>query len=57
MQYTISASDLPAGMYDVSVAVVLGDQDSAPTGVGAAMSAMSQISVEGEPASSYLLRS
>ena len=48
-EYVIDKSDLPPGEFQVSVAVVLGDQNSAATGEGDASSASSPITVSGEP--------
>ena len=49
IEYVIDKSDLPPGEFQVSVAVVLGDQNSAATGEGDASSASSPITVPGEP--------
>ena len=48
-EYVIDKSDLPPGEFQVSVAVVLGDQNSAATGEGDASSASSRITIPGEP--------
>ena len=47
-EYTIDTSSFPAGEYEVSVAVVLGDQRSAPTGEGEPMTGTATISVSGK---------
>ena len=45
----VDTSSLSPGEYQVSVAVVLGDQESVATGEGDALTATDRISVSGEP--------
>ena len=48
-KYVIDKSDLPPGKFQISVAVVLGNQNNTATGEGDASSASSRITVPGEP--------
>ena len=48
-EFVVDTSSLSPGEYQVSVAVVLGDQESVATGEGEALTATDRISVSGEP--------
>ena len=48
IEYVIDSATFEPGVYEVRVAVVLGDEDSAATGEGLTMTATTTISVSGQ---------